>query len=135
EPVARKKSWSGIRGMVKTKKLASTKNARTLLMRQNFEGKNACKQRFGLSLFDVLERHAEQLEPMADQSEAELARHALLQLFDLLVRELNDLSGLDVNEMVVMAGSCRLVAGATISEVVALENAGALEQTHGSING
>src|SRR4029450_775317 len=88
----------------------------------------------GLSLFAVLERHAEQLEPVADQAETELARHALLQLFDLLVGELDNLSGLDVDEMVVMTKPRRLVAGAPIAEVVTLEDARAFEQPHGPVD-
>src|SRR5918994_5681054 len=58
---------------------------------------------FALSVLPVLERHAKQLEPVADQPEPKLARHGLLQLLDLLVRELDDLSRLDVDEMVVVA--------------------------------
>src|SRR3990170_6394227 len=36
-------------------------------------------------LLAVLERYAEQLEPVADEAKAELPRHALLQPLDLLV--------------------------------------------------
>src|SRR5262249_1433355 len=58
------------------------------------------------TLFAVLQRQSEQLQPVTDQPEAELPCDALLQLLDLLVGELDHLAGLDVNKMVVMAEPC-----------------------------
>src|SRR5262249_35923808 len=84
--------------------------------------------------FAVLERHAEQPEPVADQAKAELARYILLQLLDLLVGELDDLPSLDVDQVVVVAEPRRLVARASVAEIVALEDASAFEQTHGAVD-
>jgi hypothetical protein len=82
-----------------------------------------------------LERRAEQLEPVADQAKAELARHGLLQALDLLVLELDHLAGLHVDEVIVMAVPGRLIARAAVAELMALKNAGAFEQAHGAVHG
>src|SRR5262245_15249762 len=82
----------------------------------------------------VLERHAEEFEPVADEAVAELARHGLLQPLDLLVAELDDLAGLHVDEVIVVAEARGLVTGAAVTELMTLENARALEQAHGAID-
>src|ERR1043165_108401 len=71
---------------------------------------------------------------MADEAKAEVARHALLQLLDLLVRELDHLSALDVDQVIVVAKPGRLVAGTTIAEIVPLEDACPFEQAHGPVD-
>src|SRR5215471_3937885 len=71
---------------------------------------------------------------MADQAKTEVARHALLQLLDLLVGKLDDFTRLDVDQVVVMAKPCRLVAGAPVTEIVALENACPFKQTHRAVD-
>ena len=73
-------------------------------------------------------RHAEQLQPVADQPEAEFPRHPLLQLLDLLVAELDHRSGLDVDQVVVVLARGCLVALRAGAEIVAGENSFALEQ-------
>src|SRR5262245_36567975 len=82
----------------------------------------------------VLERHAEEFEPVADEAVAELARHGLLQPLDLLVAELDDLAGLHVDQVIVVAEARGLVTGAAVAELVTLEDARALEQAHGAID-
>src|SRR5262245_40459241 len=72
---------------------------------------------------------------MSDEAKAEVACHALLQLLDLLVRELDDLSGLDVDQVIVVAKPSRLVAGPPVSEIVTLEDTRPFEQAHGPIDG
>src|SRR5581483_2693104 len=90
----------------------------------------------GRPLLAVLERGAEQLEPVADQPEAEFPRHAFLELLDLLVAELDHLAGLDVDEVVVMAVAYGLVARAPpVAELVAFEDALGLEQPHRAVDG
>ena len=88
-----------------------------------------------MTIFRTLHRHAEQLEPVADEAKAELARNALLQPLDLLVAKLDHLARLDVDEMIVMAVARRLVACAPVAEFVTFEDALALEQAHGAIDG
>src|SRR5262245_695119 len=82
----------------------------------------------------VLERHAEEFEPVADEAVAELARHGLLQPLDLLVAELDDLAGLHVDQVIVVAEARGLVTGAAVAEFMTLEDACALEQAHGAID-
>src|SRR4051812_9328760 len=47
------------------------------------------------------ERDAVQLHPVVDEAEAEFLRDALLQRFELVVDELDDIAGLDVDQMIV----------------------------------
>ena len=72
---------------------------------------------------------------MIDQAEAELGGDAPLQLLQLLVDELDDVAGLDVDQVVVMGLGRRFVAGAAVAEIVALEDARFLEQAHGAVDG
>ena len=79
--------------------------------------------------------HAVELELVADQLEAQVLRHALLQALDLLVAELDDAPGLDVYEVVVMAARGGLVAPAAGSEIVPLQDALGLEQPQRAVDG
>src|SRR5262245_42430473 len=82
----------------------------------------------------VLERHAEEFEPVADEAVAKLARHGLLQPLDLFVFELDDLAGLHVDQVIVVAEARGLVPGAAVAELMTLEDACALEQAHGAVD-
>ena len=81
------------------------------------------------------ERHAEELEAMPHQLEAQVAGHPLLQALDLLVAELDHLSALDVDQMIVVHPWRLLISHATGAEVVARQDALALEQAHGPVDG
>ena len=59
---------------------------------------------------------------------------AALQGLDLLRAEFDHLAGAQIDEMVVVAFGRGLVAGAALTEVVALDDAGVLEQPHRAIN-
>ena len=72
---------------------------------------------------------------MIDEAEAELRGDPPLQLLQLLVDELDDIAGLDVDQMVVMGLGGRLVAGPAVAEIVPLQDAGLLEQAHGAVDG
>ena len=72
---------------------------------------------------------------MVDQAEAELLGDPLLQRLQLVVDELDDVAGLDVDQMVVMAFRRGLVARAAVAEIVALEDARFLEQADGAVDG
>src|SRR6185436_10148441 len=60
------------------------------------------------------EDDAVKLHAVIDQAEAELLGDPALERFQLFVDELDDVAGLDVDEMVVMALGCGLVAGAAV---------------------
>src|SRR5262245_32693824 len=86
-------------------------------------------------LLVVLDRGAEQFEPVADQAEAKLAGDRLLQSLDLRILKLDHLAGGDIDEMIVMAMPGLLVTRAAGAEFMPLQNAGAFEQTHGAVDG
>ena len=71
---------------------------------------------------------------MVDEAIAELFGDALLERFELIVDELDDLAGLDVDQMVVMGFRNRFVAGAAVAELVAFEDPGFLEQANGPVD-
>ena len=81
------------------------------------------------------ERDAVKLHAVIDEAEAELLGDPPLQLLQLLVDELDDIAGLDVDQMVVMGLGRRFVAGAAVAEIVALEDARFLEQADGAVDG
>ena len=82
----------------------------------------------------VVERHGVKLEPVIDQLVAELARHLGLELLDLLGLELDHLAGAQVDQMVVVRFRDLLVARPALAEVMALDDAGVLEQLDGAID-
>ena len=82
----------------------------------------------------VVERHGVELEPVIDQLVAELARHLGLQLLDLLGLELDHLAGAQIDQMIVVRFRDLLVARAAFAEVVALDDAGILEQLDGAVD-
>src|SRR5262245_1690845 len=78
-------------------------------------------------LFPV-ERLAVQLQPVPYERKAQLARNLLLQLLDVVTVKLDHPSCGDVDQMIVVAACRLLVAPATASERVPLENALLLEK-------
>ncbi len=72
---------------------------------------------------------------MVHQFEAQLLGHAALQLLDFLVAELDHLAGLDIDQMVVVGIGHLLIARAAVAEIVALQDAGILEQLDRAIDG
>ena len=72
---------------------------------------------------------------MVDEAEAELLGDPLLKHLELLVDELDDLAGFDVDQMIVMRVRRRFVARAAVAELVALEDAGFLEQADRPVDG
>jgi len=80
-------------------------------------------------------RDAVQLHAVIDQAEAELLGDPALERLQLLVDELEDVAGLDVDEMVVMGLRRSLVTGAAVAEIVPLQYAGLFEQADGAVDG
>ncbi len=72
---------------------------------------------------------------MADQLEAEFLRNALLQALDFLVAELDDVAGLDIDEMIVVLARGFLEAHTASTEVVARNDSLAGQKTNGAIDG
>ena len=83
----------------------------------------------------AIEADAVKLHAMVDQAEAEFLRDPFLQRFELVVDELDHLAGFDVDQVVVMGFRRGFVAGAAVAEIVALEDAGFLEQADGAVDG
>src|SRR4051812_40297089 len=74
------------------------------------------------------ERDAVQLHAMVDQAEAQFLGDALLQQFEIVIDELDDVAGLDVDQMVVVGFGRGLVARSPVAEFMALEDSRFLEQ-------
>src|SRR5690242_9983290 len=89
---------------------------------------------FALALAGI-ERHGEELEAMLDEPVAEALGDVALQLLDLLVAELDDAAGLEIDEVVMMIGRHLLVARPAVAEIVARQNVRLLEKTHGPVDG
>src|SRR6478735_6335086 len=68
----------------------------------------------------AVEGDAVQLHAVVDEAEAELFGDALLQQLELVVGELDHVSGLDVDQMVVMRFRRSFVARAAVAELVPL---------------
>src|SRR5262245_18574141 len=82
------------------------------------------RPRLGDKLFaPSFQWYAEQLEAVTNQREAQLARHPLLQALDFLVAELDDLAGLDIDQMIVVLAGGFLVAAPARAKVMTLEDA------------
>src|SRR5437868_11799715 len=81
-------------------------------------------------LMITVEGDAVKLHAVVDEAEAELLGDPLLQGLELVIDELNDVARFDVDKVVVMTFRRRLIAGAAIAELVALEDARFLEQPH-----
>src|SRR5712691_217466 len=83
----------------------------------------------------VLERNSVELEPVIDQPIAQAPGHLGLQPLDFFRLELDHLAGAQIDEMVVVAVGHLLVARSPIAEIVALDDAGILEQLHRAVDG
>src|SRR6478672_7895913 len=75
---------------------------------------------FGLGLALAIEGDAVELHPMVDEAEAEPLRNALLQSLELVVDELKDVAGLDIDQMIVVAFRRGFVARAAVPKLVTL---------------
>ena len=87
------------------------------------------------ALLLAVDGNAVQLHPMVDQAEAQLLGDPPLELLELLVDELDDVAGLDVDEMIVMGGVRRLIAGSAVAEIMAFQDPGFLEQPNRPVDG
>src|SRR5262245_14845874 len=83
----------------------------------------------------VVERDRIELEPVLDEPVAEPARDLGLQALDLLRLKLDHLAGARVDQVVVMGFRNLLVARAALAEIMALDDAGILEQLYGAVDG
>src|SRR5689334_14189292 len=72
---------------------------------------------------------------MVDQLVAELARDVRLQPFDIFRAEFDYFAGAQIDEVIVVRVRALLVAVAALAELVRLDDAGVLEELHGSIHG
>src|ERR1700712_1073775 len=77
---------------------------------------------------------AEQFEPQRDQVETQPGRDFLQQRLMLGVGEFDDLAGLDVDQVVVMAVLGGFVAGPAAAEIAAFQDALLLEQPDRAID-
>src|SRR5690349_17263075 len=88
-----------------------------------------------LRLAIAVDGDAVKLHPVIDEAEAELLGDALLKRLQLFVDELDDLAGLDVDQVVVVRVRSSFVAGAAVAELVSFEDACLFEQPHGAVDG
>src|SRR5438270_2219349 len=84
----------------------------------------ATARALGLRLAVAAEGDAVKLHSMVDEAEAELLRDPLLQCLELIVDEFDDITGFDVDQMVVMVLGRGFVARTAIAELVPLQDAG-----------
>lgn len=71
---------------------------------------------------------------MSDKLETEFSCNPLLQRLDVLVGELDDPAGLDVDEVIMMAARGLFVMAAAVSEIMALKNPLVGEKLERAIN-
>src|SRR5579864_8421926 len=71
---------------------------------------------------------------MVDEAEAEPLGDALLKRLKLVIDEFDHLSGLDIDQMVVVTFRDGLVTRAAVPELMAFEDSGLFEQPDGTIN-
>src|SRR5262249_40792392 len=79
--------------------------------------------------------HTIEFELVANQIEAQIARHPLLQPLDLLVAEFDHLPAFDIDQMVVVAARRLLVATAARPKVVPLQEAVGRKELDGAVDG
>src|SRR4051794_34577954 len=82
----------------------------------------------------VVQRNAVQFQPVIDEFVAELTGNFGLQLFDFFVGEFDHFAVAQIDQMIVVAVTHLLVAGAALAEVMAFDDAGILEQFYGPID-
>src|SRR5690348_912158 len=83
----------------------------------------------------AIERDPVELHAVIDEAEAELLGDPLLEHLELVIDELDDVAGLDVDQMVMVGLGRRFIARPAVAELVSLEDSGLLEQTDGAIDG
>src|SRR5213075_436074 len=115
------------RSLVATWVGATVRNSRmSPAIRAAARGLNAARAGSAIAV----ERDAVKLHPVIDETETQLLGDALLERFQLIVDELDDVARLDIDQMVVMRFRGRLVARAAVAELMALEDSRLLEQSH-----
>jgi len=72
---------------------------------------------------------------VVDQFKAQLFGHPALQLLDILIAEFDHAAGRHVDQVIVMGFRHFFIARAAVAEVMALQDAGILEQLDGAIDG
>src|SRR5207302_5188748 len=82
----------------------------------------------------AVEGDSVQLHAMVDEAVAELLGDPFLQRFELIIDELDDVAGLDVDQVIVMAFRSRFVTRAPVAELVPFEDPGLLKQPHRAID-
>ncbi len=88
----------------------------------------------GVSVVAV-DADAVKLHAMVDEPIAEFLGDLLLQRFQFRIDKLKNLSALDVDQVIVMRFGRRLIARASIAEVMPVENARFFEKADGAVNG
>src|SRR5262245_30551251 len=106
-----------MRGSVRAAKLISFTAARMPALMRNHPG-SLGGMTSTLCLAAAPARHTVELEFVADQIKAEIVRHTPLQLLDLVVAELDDAAGFDIDKVIVVFPRRRLVAAAPGTKVV-----------------
>src|SRR5476651_256517 len=71
---------------------------------------------------------------MIDELEAQLFGDPALKPFDVLVAEFDDASGLDIDQVIVVRLRSLFVTRAAVAKIMALQNAGILEQLYRAID-
>lgn len=80
-------------------------------------------------------RHGVQFKPVIDQPISELLRNLLLKNLYFRILEFDDLTGLDIDQMVVVRFRDFFVARSAVAEIVPVEDIVFLKQPHGPIDG
>jgi hypothetical protein len=70
---------------------------------------------------------------MANQSKAMPQGDGLLQFLDFRTGKFNDVTGLHIDQMIMMQFYRLFIAGTTVTEIVPINNVGFFEQANGSI--
>src|SRR6185295_73326 len=77
--------------------------------------------------------HAIKLKPVIDEVETQFFSDAPLQTFDVFIDKFNDAAGRQIDQMIMMIADL-FVARAPIAKIMALQDAGVLEQLDGTID-
>src|SRR3546814_14480562 len=83
----------------------------------------------------AIERDAIKLHAVIDEAEAQPLGDLLLELLKLGIDEFEHLAGLDVDQVIVVRFGRGLVARTAVAEIMAIEDAGLLEQPHRAVDG
>src|SRR5262249_16128202 len=83
----------------------------------------------------TFQRNAEQLQTVADQGEAQLARDPLLQALDFLIAKFNDLAGFNVDQVIVVLAGGLLIAAPAGTKIVPLKDAFGGKQLERAVHG